>query len=312
MTQRLVYNVTGQTISHVPGTYQATIAWVLQDMTLDVDTAARTLDSGTAAVDTASESTTAAAGPGQANPRLMTVASTTDVAIGTSYQIVAPSGESEIFECSGLTTNTSILSRLPLFGTYASGSTIRGITCTTAAILAAVVQDEQRVQADEPMRIVWTYADGTRNQEQVRLVRENGADLFVAAIATDLRDIFPDLDTRMTHHGRETLSPHIRTTIRQFRSDALERGEAIEEWLTGEQGHWAVVWRTMLHLAMLGNIPANVDAREFKDYCKSEYTKRWIGLTSGEGGREVLKLEPVSVTAPGSNDTTYRRVIAEL
>jgi hypothetical protein len=312
MTQRLNYNVTGQTMRHVPDVYQSSVAWVLQDLLLDVDNAARTLDSGTAAVDTATEVITAAAGPGQANPRLMTMASTTDLAIGTSYQIVAPNGESEIFECSGLTTNTSILSRLPLLGSYPIGSTVRGVTCTTAAILAAVLQDELRVQADEPMRVVWTYSNGLRKQEQVRLVRENGSDLSIPAIAADLRDIFPDLDTREAHHGRDVLTPHIRTVIRQFRADALERGEVIEEWLTGEQGHWAVVWRTMLHLAMLGNVPGNVDAREFKDYCKSEYMKRWTGLTSGEGGREVLKIDPVSVTAPASDDTTYRRVIAEL
>lgn len=312
MTQRLIYNVTGQTMRHVPDAYQASISWALQDLTLDVDNAARTLDSGTAAVDTTTEVITAAAGPGTANPRLLTMASTTGFAVGTTYQIVSPAGESELFECSGITTDASILARLPLLSSYPVGSTIRGITCTTAAVLAAVVQDELRVQADEPMRVVWTYADGTRKQEQVRLVRENGSDLFIAAVSADLRDIFPDLDTRMSYAGRETLSPHIRTVIRQFRADALERGEAIEEWLTGEQGHWAVVYRTLLHLAMLGNVPGNVDAREFKDYCKSEYTKRWTGLISGEGGREVLKIEPVSVTAPASDDTTYRRVIAEL
>lgn len=312
MTQRLVYNVTGQTLRHVPDTYQASVAWALQDMLLTVGTAARTLDSGTATVDAAAEVITAAAGPGQANPRLLTVASTAGFSIGTVYQIVSPSGEAEPFECSGISTNASILARLPFMASYPSGSTIRGLQCTTAAIAAAVLQDEQRVQGDEPMRVVWTYADGTHRQDQVRLVRENGSDLSVHAIAADIRDVFPDVDTREQYHGREVLFPHIRTVVRQFRADALERGEHLEAWLTGEQGHWAVVWRTLLHLAMLGNVPANVDPREFKEYCKSEYMKRWSGLTSGEGGREVMKIEQVSSTAPSSDDTTYRRVIAEL
>lgn len=317
MTQRLIYNVTGQTLRHVPSSLQATIAWVLEDLRYDVDSTARELDSGTAAVDTATEATTAAAGPGQANPRLMTVASTTGFAVSTPrvpswYEIVGTGG-SEFFKLSGLATDASLTSELPLIGTYASGATVRGVVCTTAAIDVAVLQDEQRVQQDLPMRVVWTYADGTRHQEQVRLVREDAADLFATAIEADVRDLFPDLDTRMTYHGRNVLSPFVRSVIRQIRADALEKNIRIEELLTGEQGHWCAVYRTLKHLDALGNRPASEDqGAAWKKYVADEYEKRWNGLTIGTTGAETMELERVSATAATSDGNTYRSPFAEM
>lgn len=318
MTQRLNYNVTGQTLRHRPAMRQASIAWVLEDLRYDVDNAARTLDSGAAAVDAATEATTAAAGPGQANPRLITVASTAGFTVSTErvpqwYEIVSAAGEREHFELAGLTTNASLITKAPLIGTYASGSTVQGVMHTTAAILAAVLQDEQRVIGDWPMRVLWVYADGARHQEQVRLVREDAADLFAAAVMADVRSLFPDVDTRLRYHDRDTLPDFVRLTIRQFRVACLDRRERLEEWLTGEQGHWCVVWRTLWHLGKLGNFPASNDGgAAWVKYCGDEYTRIWSALTSGEGGREVLKLEPTSNTAASSDDTTYRRIIHEL
>jgi len=312
MVQRLRYNVTGQTLRHVPATRQATIAWSLEDLRYDVDNASRVLDSGTAAVDTATEALTSALGPGEANPRLGTVASTAGFVAGESYDLVAASGVREVVEVEGLTSNTSVLLKHPPSIRYASGSTIRGLAHTTAAIDSSVLQDEQRVIGDWPMRVVWVYADGYRYQEQVRLVRDDQTDLFVAAILADVRDLFPDLDTRLAHHNRDTLTPHVRATIRRIRADALERKIVIEEWLSGEQGHWAAVWRTLLHLAQLGNVPGTTDPREWVAYCKAEYEARWLGLTIGEPGKETVQIEPTSGTAPESHDTTYRSVIASL
>ena len=315
MTTRLNYNVTGQTLRHVPATQQATIAWSLEDLRYDYGNASRVLDSGTTSVDTATESTTAAAGPSQANPRLITMASTAGFTVGTIerpnfYEIVGTSGR-EPFIIDAVSTNVSITTRHPLIGTYASSSTVQGLMHTTAAILAAVLQDEDRAISDYPMRVVWAYADGLRHQEQVRIVRDNASDLFVAQIVADCRETFPDLDTRSTYHGRDVITPWARSMIRQYRADALEKRIKIEEWLGGEQGHWAVVWRTLYHLARLGNVPANVDPREWAEYCRGEYTRRWDGLVVGLAGSEVLKQESVSGTA-ASEPLDYRPIFGEL
>lgn len=312
MTQRLAYNVSGQTLRHSASSRQSSIAWVLEDLRYEVGDASRTLDSGTANVDAATEVSTAIAGPSTANPRSIEVASTAGFAISTErapvhYEILnADTSEREPLELSGLDADDALIAKHPLVGTYPIGSTIRGLTHVTSAIPDAVLLDADRVAGDWPMRIVWVYADGTRHQEQVRLLYDPESDLFVTAIVADIRDAFPDIVTRDQHHGRDVLTPHARVMLRQFRADALEKGIKLENWSSGDQGHWCVVYRTLLHLAMLGNYPANIEPREYVAYLRGEYDKRWDGLTKGWGRAEVLEQNPATGVATSSDGTSYR------
>lgn len=324
MTQRLRYNVTGQVLRHVPGARQATADWVLEDLFSSADGSSRTLDSGTGvAVDAATESLTAAAGPATADPTLLTVASTTGFSVRTDrdgrpvsrYEIVDAAGRGERFTLAGVTTNASLHTLEPLTRSYAAtGCTIRGVELTTSSILASVLQDEQLMLQDRPMRVVWTYANGFRAQEQVRLIRDDAIDISQDAVVADIREQFPDVATRMLYQGRDTLPGHVRSWIRNLRAMALGRKIQLEQWLTGEQGHWAVVWRVLWHLAMLGNrpAPATGNEREWADYCKSEFEARWLALTIGDGHSESMKLEPTEATAATSHDTEYRAVITGL
>lgn len=313
MVQRLIYNVTGQVLRHVPATRQASATWVLEDLLRSTTDAARTLDSGAATLDAATEPTLAIAGPTQANARLIDVASTSGFVVGTTYEIVnGDTGEGEYFELGGIDTDDTLYVKHPLAGTYPIGSTVRGVELVTAAISAAVVQDEQRMQGDWPMRVVWTYTGGRHDQEQVRLVRHADGDLDAAAIERDVRDLFPDVDTRMAHHGRPTLGSHVRIVIRQTRSDLASSSIKIEQFLGGEQLHWAVVWRVLWHLARMGNAPGTGDVASWATYCKDEHTRFWNELTVGEAGPEVVELEPVTDTTGSSDSTEYRKRISEL
>lgn len=316
--QRLIYNLTGQALTHVPDVRRTSATWVLEDLRYAAGESARELDSGSATLDAATEATTAAAGPTTATPRQLSVASTAGFVVGTTYEIVSASGEGdrELGVLAGAPSGVLLLEH-PLIGEYPSGSTIRGITLTTGALDSAVLQDEDRVQQDWPMRVVWTYSDGTRAQEAVRLVRETASDLLVGRVLVDLRDLFPDIDTRLQRHGRDTLRPHVALQLRSMRADFLSRGIRHEELLTGERGHWALVWRVLWHLARLGNSPqgdgpSGASSTEWAAYCKAEYERRWLGLTVGEGGPETVKLERVDQTAPASEDRTYRTIIGEL
>ena len=312
MTQRLAYNVSGQTLRHHAGARQASVDWVLEDLRYEVGDSSRTLDSGTANVDAATEVTLAIAGPTTANARLIDVASTTDFAISSErarvyYEIVnADNSEREPIELSGIDTNDALLAKHPLSGTYPIGSTVRGLTHVTSGIADAVLLDAERLAGDWPMRIVWIYADGTRHQEQVRLVLDPESDLFVTPIVAEIRDAFPDIDTRDLHHGRDVLTPHVRAQLRQFRADALGQGLRLENWVTGDQGHWCVVYRTLLHLAMLGNYPANIEPREYVAYLQRECDKRWAALTKGWGRAEILEQDQATGIAASADGTSYR------
>lgn len=318
--QRLIYSLSGQVLTHVPDVRRASATWALEDLRHDVDSASRILASGSSNVDATSTTTTAAVGPDQDDPRGGPVASSAGFVVGGTYEMVAANaaGDRELVTVAGAPSG-ALRFEHPLIGEYPTGSTIRGITLTTGAIPTPVVSDENRVQADWPMRLVWTYPDGSRAQEGVRLVREDRSDQLVAQVTSDVRDLFPDLDTRMQRHGRDTLAPTVRLVLRIFRADMLGRGLLVEQVLAGDKGRWCLVWRTLWHLARLGNAPqAEIgatfggSATDWSEYCKGEYERAWHSLTIGEGGPEVLVIEPMSSTAPASHDTTYRLVIGEL
>lgn len=319
MTQRLIYNLSGQVLRHTPLTRQTAATWVLEDMRLSAGASGRTLDSGPVNVDSATEVTVSTiAGPTAANPRLIDVASTVGFVVGTRYEIVnADNGEREQFELSGIDTNDALYAKHPLVGTYPIGSTVQGVELVTAAIINAVVQDESRMQNDEPMRIVWSYGlTGTEHhQELVRLVRHDYGDVDLSRARQDIFDVFPDAATRFAYEGIDTIDPHLRLVYRQLRAKLLDRKIHAEEWLTGDQGHFALVWRTLWHFAQLGNAPSagnSVDPREWTTYCKDQFEMYWGALTSGEGGREVAVVEPVSDVITSTQDTSYRRVFGEL
>lgn len=312
MTQRLAYNVSGQTLRHHASSRQASVAWVLEDLRYAVGDASRTLDSGTSNVDAATGISTAIAGPTTANPRSIEVASTTGFAISTErapvhYEILnSDTSEREPIELSGIDTDDALIAKHQLSATYPVGSTIRGLTHVTAAIPDAVLLDADRLAEDWPMRVVWIYADGTRHQEQVRLVVDPESDLFVTALVADIRDAFPDVATRDLHHGRDVLTPQVRAMLRQFRADALAEGLRLENWASGDQGHWCVVYRTLLHLAMLGNYPANIEQREYLAYLQREYDKRWAALTVGRAGAEILEQSAATGITTSADSTSYR------
>lgn len=327
MTQRLRYNVANQVLRHVPGTRQATATWVLEDLIINADGSSRTLASGSVSVDAATESLTALAGPTAADPTLLTVASTTGFSVRTDrdgrpvarYEIVDAAGIGERFTLAGLVTDASLRTLEPLTRTYAaSGCTIRGVELATAAIGVAVYADEDLLVGDRPMRIVWTYADGNRAQEQVRLVRDDAIDMAVDPVIADVQDIFPDVATRMQYLGRDTLPGIVRAMIRLLRAQALGRKIKLEEWLTGDAGHWAVAWRVLWHLATLGNKPSGgrsiseASEAQWAEYCKGMFEQHWLALTVGHGHDESVVVDPVHATAGTSDDQTYRAPITGL
>lgn len=318
MTQRLDYNVSGQVLRHTPQTRRTSATWQLFDDRRSSGDPSKVLQSGAATLDPASQATTAVAGPSEANPRSIAIGTTAGFTVGTIYEIVhGTTGEHEPFELSGVTTNAALLAEHPLLASYPIGSTVRGVELVTAAIADAIVQNAARMQNDEPLRVVWTFGSGSPRhfQEQVRLNRWSFGDFDLARARQDILDIFPDAATRFAYQGIDTIDPHLRAIYRQLRAKMLDRKIHAEEWLTGDQGHFALVWRTLWHFAVLGNAPSSgttFDPRDWTAYCREQFEMYWGQLTSGEGGNEVAKIEPVNDSVGSTQDLTYRRVFGEL
>lgn len=319
MTQPLYYNVADQVLRHTPEVRVAAADWVLEDMLRTAGNPARVLQSGSVVVDAATEAITADAGPAEADPRTVLVASTTGFVVGTRYEIFnADTGDREPVEVTAIDANTSLTFRDALFVAYPSGSVVQGTELVTAVIDDSIVQDEQRMRHSEPLRVAWTFPAGSGRRhhlELVRLVRFGHGDVDLQRARADVYAVFPDTDTRFAYKGRDTLTPHIRVAYAQLRAMLLDRKIHVEEWLIGDQGHFALVWRVLWHLAQLGNAPGGdnrMDPREWGEYCKGEFDRFWGGLTVGEGGSEVAVVNPVNDTISSTTDQTYRRVFGEL
>lgn len=315
---KLRANVSGQTLRHTPAVYQASATYELHDMRRDEDapTADRVLTSGSGTLYDFTTTTDATAGPDTANPRRIPVASTStgsgvfiDKRAPMVVQIVAPSGESEIHHVTGFVTDDYILVDSQLAATYASGSTVRAIHFTTAAIPDAIVNDEQRLQGRWPMRIVWTYASGELHQQQVVLVRHDYGDVDEVQVIADIRSLFPDLEMRLEENGDPTLPDFIDAEYRQQRARYLDRGDEVERFLTGPQGHWALVWGVMYHAAALGHgRDRDRNDTTWIDYCKANRDMYWLGLTEGVSGPETMRTDVVSDTAKATG-STYTELI---
>jgi hypothetical protein len=304
---KLRANVSGQVLRHTPSVYQASATYELHDMRRDEDAPAadRVLGSGSGTLYDFDTTTNATAGPGTANALHVPVVSTSagsgvyiDKREPMVLQIVAPNGASELFHVDGFVADNYVLAKAPLAGTYPNGSTVRAISFVTAAIPDAVVDDEQRLQGQWPMRVVWTYANGERHQQQVVLVRHDFGDVDEVAVLRDIRQLFPDIEQRLEQHGHPTLPDFVDAEYRQLRSRHLDRGQVLERFLAGEQGHWALVWGVLFHCAALGHgRDRDLADTTWLDHCRDNRDMFWLALTEGVSGKETMHTDVVSDTA---------------
>lgn len=140
-TQEILFGVTGQylvlEVDRPLTSITSAAVWALSD---DDTSTAETATTGSAAVDTATEATTAAAGSDQTDPRKLTVASSAGFVVGRRYY-VSKAGLSEAFELARVDTDAALYARHPLVNAYASGATINGTLRATIAVDSTWVAD---------------------------------------------------------------------------------------------------------------------------------------------------------------------------
>lgn len=311
------FGATSQTVGHVPTTLQSAPTYAIHDLMVGVDDADYVLDSGSATVDTASTTTTAAAGPSTANAKSLPVGLTTAFSAGliqrqppvwATYEVVdTDTGLAELVEVVAKDSSTLRL-RNPLTRSYGSGSTVRGVRMT-APIADAVLAERERVDYDEPLRVVWQYGT-TSVQEQIRIVRHEDGDVDFVAIQSDIMSLFPDIRTRTDHHERDTLSDVIAACYRQVRAHLQRDGVDMTRSLAGESLHWAVVWWTLAHEAAMGNHPGEgIVLDNWITQCRESRDSFLAGLRTGPGGKDTAKISRGTEAATATTDPEYRRII---
>lgn len=128
----------------------------------DNDDTAETATTGSASVETTPDTTfDAAAGEGQANPRLCPVAATTGMTVGRRLLLTNATAETEWAEVAEIDSGVSFTARHPLHNTYASGDTVES-TRIQITMLDAWVADENNISGADQQpharyRAKWNY-----------------------------------------------------------------------------------------------------------------------------------------------------------
>jgi hypothetical protein len=308
MTHRLVFGVSGQTLSYTPATRQG-VSWVLEDLSVGEDDSARLLASGSISAPAAGTPTSQASGP--STPYKDRVFCPLSVSPGETLRITsATSGVSELVDVDAAVASQHFTAKHPLTTLYPRNSTVERLTVTTSAVPDAVVTDEDRLDCREPMRVVWTLDDGTRTQQQVWLVRHTDGDLDMPAVISTVKTLFHDLTTRMEHNGRSVVEDQVRLQAKGMRAIFNAKGIPFEGFLMGDAGTFALAFKTLRHFAALGNVPGNQTPEAWEAFLDDQIQTYLGDILVGQDGRETVELEPVEDSAKMSK--THRRVLQEL
>ncbi len=301
----VIFGGGAQDLVHVPPTRVASATVVIEDLTQPDDGQDRfILAAGAAAVDSYDATITAAAGAGQADPRLMTHAGSTATA-GRTYVIEASDGRHELFEAEAVSA-TTIRASGPLSGAYASGSHVRGVqlSCVFPALAAA---DEDLFDGDPPIRVLWGYTISGqlwRVSELVRLGRNRPSQRSLGEVETALRSSWPELVKMLSPHGNR-LRDLVAASSRRLDARLRSRGIDPEALLAGAAGFELLLQRCLLTIAEQGFHPATRDAQLFVDEQAREFARLWESTTVGTSAHGAADVDRDSDTAaPGTSRKT--------
>lgn len=299
----LRFGETDRDVSIDASTPQASATWEVHDLTTTRGSSGYVLASGAATVDTLARSPSAAAGPGTANPRRVAFDDTTGIEVGRPY-LLEEDGRSELVEVAGLSADAYIDLRHPLVGTYSEAAVLQGLRLT-AALPDSIAATQRFVDFEEPLRIVWTFADGSRWQQQLRVVREDNSDYDKPAVVAKVRTLFPNIHAALPRDVADPLGDLVDAMHQMVRADTLADGEAPEQLLHGDQGQWVLVWAALHHLAMQGVAPGseNTDLDRWTRHCEQQLA-RYTGKTRiGLAGHRTAHIDRTSGSSPTADPT---------
>lgn len=290
-------------LTHVPPSRVASATVQVEDLTEADDSADRFIvSSGAATIDAYSTTTTAAAGAGQPDPRVLTHAGATATA-GRVYEVTAPDGRHELFTAEAATA-TTLRSAVPLSGAYPTGSTVRGVqlSCTFPAPAAA---DEDLFDANPPIRVRWAYtaADGSawRVDELVRLTRGTPAARGLAAVELNLRTTKPELVRGLGPQG-SALRNLVASVASRLTSELRSKGIEPDRFFSGDEGFELLKQACVLEMAEDGIAPANMDAAGYAALQAQKFSRMWMNATRGTDSAVAATTSRNDDTAaPGSS-----------
>lgn len=260
--QDVIFDVEGQVVYHdatdgIPASVTSVevFSWDASD---DSDSESA-LDSPSTEVTYPFISLTAAAGPSQANPRLVTVGSTTGLVVGRVFVIRSSSGLQESVEIESIPSATTFTARHPLHNDFSTDAAIYSLRIQATIDPSWVADDGNLVDAgaNPHYRVRWVYSllsGETRVADSYfNLVRYPGT---TGVQPQDIESLVPGwLDSLPTDHrasqGRTLIADayrEVRLDLHQVDTSAssLAEAEVIDDlvrYKTIELGEWAKFYK---------------------------------------------------------------------
>lgn len=280
----LIFNGTGQTLTHTPMGVASSVTFSLEDLTRATDDADRVLASGSPSVASWTLTTDEAAGPSSLNPRRIPVASTAGASIGAPALLVSPDGSRELVEVAALSANAYVEAAAPLAGSYPVGSTLYGVRIT-ATISDAIAANEDIFDQQRELRIVWTYTvDGRvfRIPEAIQFLRHDSSVIAVASVVNRLVKMYPDIRARLPDQSNfEAIVSEVAVDVE---CDLRSRGIEPAQFLPGPNGLPLMCAAVVRHVASMGYAPGSFEEGAYGEYYRiadKQYLNRLDNLTIG-------------------------------
>jgi|GEM_PF-3657419 len=187
-----------------------TVTYSLVDLRVAQSDATRVLGSGAASYAGGDTTSSAAAGPAQADPKLVAVSSATGFVVGRMAEILE-AGQWERFELADI-AGSNLYATRDLRADYSAGATVRGAEAT-ATFPGTEADDELEVE-DEGSRyqLSWLYDHGGRSYVVPQAV---WLDRYSVVPFIDQRDILR-VYPRMTQRAGDLITPAIAGATEDF------------------------------------------------------------------------------------------------
>lgn len=252
---------------------------------------------GTAAsIDAVSTTLASKAGRNASDHRLLSLASTAGMVVGTSYILESAEGKAEIVKIVAIPNGTSALTASEIRGDYPSASTLRGVE-VSATFPSSAADDEDSLQRDGlPWIIVWTFSGSPPLRESIHLERGEEAQLAT------LEDLV-ELDPYLSNVGGDRIEPALALARahRDFRVDLQLAGASESDFLSGPLGRDAVVYRAA-ELALQHSEDESA-VRRAEAYGK-RYQELRAALIVGSKKPQVTTLDKSQASATAVNPAT--------
>lgn len=213
------------------------------DLELHESDAAREILAETAAtIDATSTVLTAAAGPREADPRKISVASAAGIVVGRKYALTLDDGRTEVVEVDRV-EGLDVYASAPLLAAFpATTSTLVGLRCS-ATFPGAVADDPEQLERPAIFGVDWVV-EGVTGPPVVRtLVRIERRGRLPRATRGDVLQIDPQL--QQAQHVRGSIERALRQADEEIDALLLHAGYNLAESTHGLVASMAVRWRAV-------------------------------------------------------------------